>query len=152
MILSFTDNKDNPILSAGPKLIRVFRVLRVTRLFRLVKSLHSLKKLIDTAIFSLPALFNVSALMFLLYFIFSVLGVFLFSNLPDGFVISSANNFNDFHHALLLLFRCTTGEDWYLVMYDVMYSSNYLYCIYFIIFVVIMQRIMLNLFVLIILD
>lgn len=89
MILSFTNNKDNPILSAGPKLIRVFRVLRVTRLFRLVKSLHSLKKLIDTAIFSLPALFNVSALMFLLYFIFSVLGVFLFSNLPDGYVISS---------------------------------------------------------------
>ncbi|CAD8053314.1 unnamed protein product [Paramecium primaurelia] len=152
MILSFTDNKNNPILSAGPQLIRVFRVLRVTRLFRLVKSLHSLKKLIDTALFSLPALFNVSALMFLLYFIFSVLGVFLFSNLSDGYIINSENNFNDFHHALILLFRCTTGEDWYLLMYDIMNKAGYYYCSYFIIFVVIMQRIMLNLFVLIILD
>ncbi|CAD8085687.1 unnamed protein product [Paramecium sonneborni] len=152
MILSFTDNKNNPILTAGPQLIRVFRVLRVTRLFRLVKSLHSLKKLIDTALFSLPALFNVSALMFLLYFIFSVLGVFLFSNLSDGYIINSENNFNDFHHALILLFRCTTGEDWYLLMYDIMNKVNYYYCAYFIIFVVIMQRIMLNLFVLIILD
>jgi hypothetical protein len=37
IILSYTNNKNNPILAAGPQLIRVFRVLRVTRLFRLVK-------------------------------------------------------------------------------------------------------------------
>lgn len=85
--------------------------------------------------------------MFLLYFIFSVLGVFLFSDLryiyiyiyiSDGEIINSDNNFNNFHEALLLLFRCTTGEDWYLLMYDVMDKTNNYYSAYFIIFVVIM--------------
>lgn len=29
-------------------------------------------------------------------------------------------NFNNFHQAFLLLFVCSTGENWYIIMFDVM--------------------------------
>lgn len=107
-------------MSAGPQLARVFRVLRVTRLFRLIKSFEGLQKLIETAIYSLPAMLNVTALLFLVYFIFAILGVFLFGSINSGWVINADNNFSDFHHSFELLFRCSTGEDWYKIMFDTM--------------------------------
>lgn len=63
---------------------------------------------------------NVTALLFLVYFIFAILGVFLFGDLTSGWAIDENNNFTDFHHAFLLLFRCSTGEDWYKFMFDTM--------------------------------
>ena len=65
-------------LRIGPQLIRIVRVLRVSRLLKLVKSMHGLQKLIETLVFALPSLMNVGALLGLLFFIYSVLGVFLF--------------------------------------------------------------------------
>ncbi|CAD8079150.1 unnamed protein product [Paramecium primaurelia] len=152
LILSFTGNSFISFLSAGPQLARVFRVLRVTRLFRLIKSFEGLQKLIETAIYSLPAMLNVTALLFLVFFIFSILGVFLFGTIKSGWAIDNTNNFQDFHHSFLLLFRCATGEDWYIIMFDTMQDGQGYYCIFFIIFIVIQQYIMLNLFILIILD
>ncbi|CAD8189628.1 unnamed protein product [Paramecium octaurelia] len=152
LILQFTGNSFISFLSAGPQLARVFRVLRVTRLFRLIKSFEGLQKLIETAIYSLPAMLNVTALLFLVFFIFSILGVFLFGSIKSGWVIDDVNNFSDFHHSFELLFRCSTGEDWYKVMFDTMQDGQGYYCIFFIIFIVIQQYIMLNLFILIILD
>ena len=67
-------------LKVGPQIARVFRVLRVTRLLRLVKSFQGLQKLIQVAIYSIPFLLNVASLLFLIYFIFSILGVFLFQD------------------------------------------------------------------------
>ena len=62
-------------------MIRIFRVLRVSRLIKLVKNLEGLKRLIATFKFSIPSLINVTALLFLVYFIFAVLGCFLFGNI-----------------------------------------------------------------------
>lgn len=56
------------------------------------------------AVYALPALMNVTALLFLAFFIFSILGVFLFGSIIQGDGIDHRQNFNDFHHALLLLF------------------------------------------------
>lgn len=95
---------------------------------------------------------NVSALLFLVYFIFAILGVFLFKDVRAGEVIDKENNFQDFHHAFLLLFRSSTGENWFLVMFDTMADGNGYYCVFWIIFILIQQYIMLNLFVLIVLD
>lgn len=58
---------------------KAFRILRAARLLRLVKKFKGLKKLIDTAVFSIPAIFNAAGLYFLVHTIFSILGVFLFS-------------------------------------------------------------------------
>ena len=72
------------------------------------------------AVYALPPLMNVTALLILAYFIFAILGSFLFGNIVSGDIIDSKLNFSNFHHAILLLFICSTGENWYMVMFDTM--------------------------------
>lgn len=111
-------------LRVGPQLARVIRVLRVSRLLKLIRSFEGLQKIIETLIFSLPSLFNVLALLFLVFFIYSILGVFLFSEVIEGDVIDNYVNFGNFGNAMLTLFRCATGEDWYIIMFDTIHPKN----------------------------
>lgn len=60
------------------------RVLRISRLLKLVKSFQGLQKILNTMLISLPSLLNVGALIILDLFIYSVLGVFLFSDVKIG--------------------------------------------------------------------
>jgi Ion transport protein len=102
-------------LKSAPQYARVLRVLRVSRLFKLMKSkqFEGVNKIFKTLFFSLPILMNVMVLLLLAYFIFAVLGVFLFKGAPpDQLYNNDVFNFNDFHHAFLTLFRCSTGENW----------------------------------------
>jgi hypothetical protein len=46
--------------------------------------MHGLQKLIETLVFALPSLMNVGALLLLVFFIYSVLGVFLFKDIHTG--------------------------------------------------------------------
>ena len=69
--------------------------------------------------FSLPALMNVFALFMLVYFIFAILGNFLFGEVKTGMVIDESTNFEDFGKSMLLLIRASTGEDWPYIMIDV---------------------------------
>jgi hypothetical protein len=163
-------------LRIGPQLIRIVRVLRVSRLLKLVKSMQGLQKLIETLVFALPSLMNVGALLLLVFFIYSVLGVFLFKDIKKGNAIDNYNNFFNFGNAMLTLFRCSTGENWQVFMFDCgkttrctdgvdcgtriiffFLSGFFIYIIlkafssiYFITFVLVCTYVMLNLFILII--
>ena len=53
--------------------------------------MESLNKTIETLTFSLPSLINVGALLLLVFFIFSVLGVFMFKKVTFGVNISNYN-------------------------------------------------------------
>ena len=81
------------------------RVLRVSRLLRLINSYKGLRALIQTITFSLPTMANVSALLLLVYFIFAVMGVFVFVDVPRGDQINEYMNFDNFGQALIILFR-----------------------------------------------
>lgn len=105
-------------LRVGPQLARIMRVMRVSRLLKLVKSLKGIQKLLETLSLSLPSLINVGALVLLVFFIYSVLGVFLFSDVYTGNVVDEYNNFSNFGMAMVLLIRCSTGENWWIVMFD----------------------------------
>lgn len=99
-------------LSSGPQLARVLRVLRVSRLFKLMKSKHfdGVFRILQTLLFSLPSLLNVMALLGLVYFIYAVLGVFLFFDAPyDPLYNNEWVSFANFGQAFLILFRCSTG-------------------------------------------
>ena len=100
-------------LKVGPQIARVFRVLRVTRVLKLVRSFQDLQTLIQTLLLCIPSLANVGALLGLVFFIYSVLGVFMFQNVSEGEIIDDWNNFRNFGYAFVLLFRSSTGEDWY---------------------------------------
>lgn len=80
ILLSNVGSFSASFLRIGPQLIRIIRVFRVSRLLKLVRSMKGLQKLLETVMFSLPSLINVGALLMLVFFIYSILGVFLFSN------------------------------------------------------------------------
>ena len=50
------------------------RVLRVARVFRLIKRAKQLNELFNTLIASTPSLWNIGSLVFVLFFIFAILG------------------------------------------------------------------------------
>lgn len=164
-VMSFMEQSFLSFIKFGPQLARVFRVLRVSRLFKLVKSLENLQKLINTLVFSLPALLNVGALLFLVYFIYSILGVFLYKNVLLGSLIGDLIHFENAAIAFITLFRCSTGENWQFIMYDVMYpyecsdgsttscsTAAYIAVPFWVSFIVICRFIFLNLFILVILQ
>ena len=99
----------------------------------------------------IPAMFNVFALILIIFFIFAVLGTSLFKNIPlDGKLsMNSDNNFINFGNSYIMMFRMSTGEDWHLIMYDCM-EDNKMYFIYYVIYVVLIQWVLINLFVLVI--
>jgi len=149
-------------LRVGPQLARVLRVLRVSRLFRLLGKAKGLQALLQTITFSLPNLMNVFALLMLIFFIFSVLGVFIFGNVKEGVVLDDYMNFNNFGQAMIILLRISTGEEWNLIMYDLMHTGDdcipdktcgtSIAPVYFICFIMVCTYVMLNLFILVILQ
>ena len=102
----------------------VLRILRLARVFRLVRKLKGLRMLFNTLIVSLPGLLNIGALLFLLCFVYAVLGMHLFGKIKFGENMNKDANFRDFGEALLLLVRMATGEAWNSVMYDCMIDTD----------------------------
>ena len=135
----------------------MLRVLRVSRLIRLVNRSKGLQALIQTITFSLPPLLNVLALLLIVFFIYAVLGVFLFGDIQEGTIIDHTYmNFNNFGNAILILLRMLTGEDWPTIMYDTQANNNeasyvVISTLYFVSYRLVGADIMLNLFILIIL-
>jgi hypothetical protein len=153
LILTYTLKSTISLLRLGPQLIRTIRVFRVSRLVRLFKSLRMLKNLIDVIGFSLPAILNVMSLLLLIFYIYAVLGVNLFYTITSGQIIGKYVNFSNFGNAMITLFRCSTGEDWYNIMRDCsLGSSTAISYIYFISFITITTFIMLNLFIMVIIQ
>jgi len=72
------------VIRVGPQLARIMRVMRVSRLFKLLNKYKGLQALMSTITFSLPSVINAFALLSLVYFIFSVLGVFFFKDIIQG--------------------------------------------------------------------
>ena len=99
------------------RVLRIARLMRALRVAKLVKSVKGVLRLLDTLISSIPALANVSALLFLVLFIYTVLGMHLFARLSvnDSYFYGMYNrnaNFKSFHSGILMLFRMSTGELW----------------------------------------
>ena len=102
----------------------VLRVLRLARVFRLVRKLKGLQMLFNTLILSLPGLLNIGALLFLLCFVYAVLGMNLFGKVKFGENLNKDANFTNFGNSLLVLLRMVTGEAWNAIMYDCMIDSD----------------------------
>merc|ERR1719498_27008 len=62
----------------------LLRIVRVARIFRLVKTNEKVLTLFKTLIYSMPSLVNVGIILVLLYFIFAIIGMNLFSGIKYG--------------------------------------------------------------------
>lgn len=149
----YSGSSSNPLLRQGPQLVRVVRVLRISRLLRLAKGLESLKKLIMIITYALPAILNVLSLLLLVFFIYAILGVFLFYKVKNGVIIDDYFNFSNFHSAMTVLWRISTGEDYPSIMSDCTeYLNSKVYIIYYLSFVIVIDFVVLELFVSIIIQ
>ena len=105
-------------LKSAPQIARVMRVLRVARIIRLAGKAKNLQAIIQTIQFSIPSLLNVFGLLVLIFFMFAILGNFVFKTVRQGEVVNELKNYGNFMNAFLFLFALSTGEDWNKVMYD----------------------------------
>ena len=76
------------------------------------------KTLLSTIVLMLPSLVNISTLLMLIYFIYAVMGIQLFSKVALKEALHHRANFQTFYLALVTLFRCSTGEYWNELMHD----------------------------------
>ena len=161
--LSMLENNSLEWLSVGPQLARVMRVLRVTRVLRLAGKAEGLQAILQTIQFSIPSLANVFMLLMLIFFMFSILGNYLFFEVKQGEVIDDLKNFSNFLSSFLLLFVTSTGEDWNKIMFDCSRTpeegcivdetcGTKWSFIYFFMLVLVCSYVMLNLFILVIIQ
>uniref|UniRef100_A0A8D2JGV0 Voltage-dependent L-type calcium channel subunit alpha n=1 Tax=Varanus komodoensis TaxID=61221 RepID=A0A8D2JGV0_VARKO len=110
---------------SGRVSITFFRLFRVLRLVKLLSRGEGIRNLLWTFIKSFQALPHVALLIVMLFFIYAVIGMQMFGKiaLVDGTQINRNNNFQTFPQAVLLLFRCATGEAWQEILLAASYGK-----------------------------
>ncbi|KAA0713731.1 Voltage-dependent L-type calcium channel subunit alpha-1F [Triplophysa tibetana] len=98
--------------------ITFFRLFRVMRLVKLLSKGEGIRTLLWTFLKSLQALPYVGLLIAMIFFIYGVIGMQTFGKIAidDNTELNRNNNFQTFFMAVLLLFRCATGEQWQEIM------------------------------------
>ena len=82
----------------SPTLLRVARVCRIGRILRLIKAAKGIRKLLFALIVSLPALFNIGALLALITFIYAIIGMTLFGHVKHrGALNDQVINYLNYH-------------------------------------------------------
>uniref|UniRef100_A0A9J7Z786 Voltage-dependent L-type calcium channel subunit alpha n=1 Tax=Cyprinus carpio carpio TaxID=630221 RepID=A0A9J7Z786_CYPCA len=163
--MGLQNTEDNARIS-----ITFFRLFRVMRLVKLLSRGEGIRTLLWTFIKSFQALPYVALLIVMLFFIYAVIGMQMFGKiaLRDQSQINRNNNFQTFPQAVLLLFRCATGEAWQEIMLacspnrpcekgsEVGHSSevcgSHFAIIYFVSFYMLCAFLIINLFVAVIMD
>uniref|UniRef100_A0A8C2ZF46 Voltage-dependent L-type calcium channel subunit alpha n=1 Tax=Cyclopterus lumpus TaxID=8103 RepID=A0A8C2ZF46_CYCLU len=145
--------------------------LPIMRLVKLLSRGEGIRTLLWTFIKSFQALPYVALLIAMLFFIYAVIGMQVFGKVAmvDGTHINRNNNFQTFPQAVLLLFRCATGEAWQEIMLacisgklcdpesdynpgEEMTCGSGFAIIYFITFYMLCAFLIINLFVAVIMD
>ncbi len=145
-------------LPIGGAYIAVLRLARILRVFRLVSAMPKLQILVGALLKSIPSMSYVGILLFLLFYIYAVIGTFMFGQ-------NDPIHFGSLQASMMTLFKTITLEGWIDFMNIQYYGSN-LYGyeafpdtvrtpsahpiaapVYFISFILLGTMIMLNLFI-----
>ena len=95
----------------------VARLARVLRALRLITSVPRLQIIVNSLLKGLPSMTYVGLLLLLLFYVYAVLGVFLFRE-------NDPLHFADLQTALITMFRVVTLEDWTDILYIQMHGSD----------------------------
>ncbi|OXB59298.1 hypothetical protein ASZ78_012957 [Callipepla squamata] len=98
--------------SFSPTLLRIIRLARIGRVLRLVKRAKGIRTLLFALLMSLPSLFNIGLLLFLVMFIYAIVGMTNFACLGWEGGINNLFNFQTFDSSILCLFQITTSAGW----------------------------------------
>ncbi|WP_373019455.1 ion transporter [Thiomicrorhabdus sp.] len=107
----------------------IARMLRLFRVMRLISFIPELRVLVSALITALPRMGYVGLLMFIIFYLYAVIGNLLFSQINPQL-------WGDLGISLLTLFRVATFEDWTDIMYETMtvYGLSWIYYVSFIFF------------------
>ncbi|KAG8197669.1 hypothetical protein JTE90_001597 [Oedothorax gibbosus] len=108
----------------SPTLLRVVRVVKVGRVLRLVKGARGIRTLLFALAMSLPALFNICLLLFLVMFIYAIFGMSFFMNVKHRGGVDENFNFETFGQSMILLFQMSTSAGWNEVLAAIMEEDD----------------------------
>jgi hypothetical protein len=135
----------------------VFRVVRTVRGLRLVRVFRGLQMLFDTLTSATASFASVGSVLLLVSFCYAIAGVSLYGHLDLDCTsaLDSHNNFQSVPNVLLMLMRTSTGEAWDTLLFDTVDTdcgggpSGYMYWISF---VVLINFVMLQMFMMVVVD
>jgi voltage-gated sodium channel len=122
----------------------IARLFRIFRILRLVTARPQLKQLIGVLISSIPALFDIILLLFIVFYIYAVMGSFLFVEIDPIL-------WGNFMNSMLTLFKILTLEGWSDIMDSVMVVYPWAWT-YFVSFIIIASFVLFNLFIAVIIN
>lgn len=96
----------------SPTLFRVIRLARIGRVLRLIRGAKGIRTLLFALMMSLPALFNIGLLLFLVMFIYSIFGMSNFAYVKKESGVDDIFNFETFGNSIICLFQITTSAGW----------------------------------------
>lgn len=107
----------------------IARILRLFRVMRLISFIPELRVLVSALLSALPRMGYVALLMFIIFYLYAVIGNLLFANINPVL-------WGDLGISLLTLFRVATFESWTSIMYETMkvYGLSWIYFVTFIFF------------------
>ena len=132
--------------------VAVLRLARVLRVFRVISIFPRLQILVNALLKSIPSMGYVIVLLALIFYIYAVIGSFLFG-------IKDPVHFGNLHDSMITLFKVLTLEGWTDIMNIQLYGTNdpmaeynskpisYVSVIYFVSFILLGAMIIMNLFI-----
>lgn len=148
-----------------PTLFRIVRLARIGRILRLVRAARGIRTLLFALMMSLPSLFNIGLLLFLVMFIYAIFGMNCFSNVKKSYGIDDIFNFETFSGSMLCLFQITTSAGWDTLLSPMLDSKScnnsssqdscqqsWIAIIYFVSYIIISFLIVVNMYIAVILE
>ncbi|XP_004835846.1 sodium channel protein type 11 subunit alpha [Heterocephalus glaber] len=142
-----------------PTLFRIVRLARIGRILRLVRAARGIRTLLFALMMSLPSLFNIGLLLFLVMFIYAIFGMNCFSKIERKGGIDDIFNFDTFTGSMLCLFQITTSAGWDALLNPMLGPNSpdkpYLHGVaiaYFVSYIIISFLIVVNMYIAVILE
>ncbi|XP_059018032.1 sodium channel protein type 11 subunit alpha isoform X2 [Mustela lutreola] len=161
MISALEDQQHIPF---PPTLFRIVRLARIGRILRLVRAARGIRTLLFALMMSLPSLFNIGLLLFLVMFIYAIFGMSYFCRVKEEHGIDDIFNFKTFVGSILCLFQITTSAGWDALLKPMLQSKDsgnpsldnrYFHAIaitYFVSYIIISFLIVVNMYIAVILE
>lgn len=147
-----------------PTLFRIVRLARIGRILRLVRAARGIRTLLFALMMSLPSLFNIGLLLFLVMFIYAIFGMNSFCKVAHDSGIDDIFNFQTFAGSLLCLFQITTSAGWDTLLNPMLKSDDScktngenchlrtIAIVYFVSYIIISFLIVVNMYIAVILE
>uniref|UniRef100_A0A8B9X1W7 Sodium channel protein n=1 Tax=Bos mutus grunniens TaxID=30521 RepID=A0A8B9X1W7_BOSMU len=147
-----------------PTLFRMVRLVRIGRILRLVRAARRIRTLLFALMMSLPSLFNIGLLLFLVMFIYAIFGMNSFRKVKEESGIDDIFNFQTFTSSMLCLFQITTTAGWDALLSPMLKSNkscdpkteschlSTIAIIYFVTYIIISSLIVVNMYIAVILE